>query len=101
MSSPGAAPGGTPNAAAQGGERRVEVRRTPTRRRAFAVFAFRAGGVTNGENALGVKAGTVEPLNHPTSVIPLRLQPAAWLSAWREETGHIHLPVSAAPRVKH
>jgi PilZ domain len=39
-------------------------------------------------------------LNQFTSLITLRLQPAAWLSAWREETGHIHLPVSAAPKVK-
>lgn len=45
-------------------------------------------------------AGTGEPLNHTTSVITLRLQPSAWLSAWREETGHIHLPVAAAPRVR-
>jgi PilZ domain len=39
-------------------------------------------------------------VNHTTSLITLRLQPAAWLAAWREETGHIHLPVSAPPKVK-
>lgn len=38
------------------------------------------------------------PVNHSTALISIRLQPSEWLSAWRQETGRLHLPVTSAPR---